>query len=123
MTSLELASLNVVQLVDRFVALALQQDRALLGEDVHRFNRLFDHMEAVKRELQARPGDQRSALLALLEHPNVHVRLKAAKATLAIAPEIARRTLQTIADSCAYPQAGDAGMSLANLDRGIFKPT
>jgi hypothetical protein len=34
-----------------------------------------------------------------------------------------RRMLQTIADSNWMPQAGDAGMSLSNLDRGVFKPT
>jgi len=49
--------------------------------------------------------------------------LKAVKATLAVAPEAARQELQAIADSREYPQAGEAGMSLWNLDRGIFKPT
>jgi uncharacterized protein DUF2019 len=51
------------------------------------------------------------------------VRLTAAKATLAVSPDAARRLLRSIADSKEYPQAGDAGMSLVNLDRGIFKPT
>jgi hypothetical protein len=40
-----------------------------------------------------------------------------------IAPEPARRLLRTIADSGSNPQAGDAGMSLVNLERGIFKPS
>jgi hypothetical protein len=31
--------------------------------------------------------------------------------------------LELIASSRKYPQAGDAGMSLSNLERGIFKPT
>ena len=41
----------------------------------------------------------------------------------AVAPPEARRKLEAIADSQWFPQAGDAGMSLLNLDRGIFKPT
>jgi hypothetical protein len=45
------------------------------------------------------------------------------KATLAVAPETARRALEGLAASREFPQAGDAGMSLINLDRGIFKPT
>jgi hypothetical protein len=49
--------------------------------------------------------------------------LKAAKNSLAVAPEEARRVIQSIADSREQPQAGEAGMSLWNLDRGVFKPT
>jgi hypothetical protein len=36
---------------------------------------------------------------------------------------MARAALQAYADSQHYPQAGYAGMSVSNLDRGIFKPT
>ena len=31
--------------------------------------------------------------------------------------------LETIAESREFPQAGEAGMSIDNLDAGIFKPT
>jgi len=50
-------------------------------------------------------------------------RLNSMKATLALAPDAARRALEALAASREFPQAGDAGMSLINLDRGIFKPT
>jgi len=60
--------------------------------------------------------------LPLYRHANAQVRLAAAKATLAVAPEDARQMLQRIADSGEFPQAGDAGMCLVALDRGIFKP-
>jgi len=115
--------MTVDQLVERFTAIALDQDKALLRGEYAKFNRLFDEMEAVKQELKSRDGDQRQALLRLYDHPNAQVRLKAVKATLAVAPEAARRMLQVIADSRENPQAGEAGMSLDNLDRGIFKPT
>jgi hypothetical protein len=113
----------VEQLVERFISIALRQDEALLMDRIATHNRLFNEMEAVELELKARPGDQRRALLGLYEHPNLQVRLKAVKATLAISPQRARAILQVIADSQDYPQAGEAGMSLVNLDRGIFKPT
>jgi hypothetical protein len=40
-----------------------------------------------------------------------------------VAPERARRMLEIIAESREYPQAGDAGMTIDCLDRGIFKRT
>jgi hypothetical protein len=94
----------------------------LLGENIPRVNQLFDSIEEVKSELQGREGDQRRALLRLYDHPNAQVRLKAVKATLAVEPVAARRMLQIIADSREYPQAGDAGMSIWNLERGIYNP-
>jgi predicted restriction endonuclease len=123
MTSVDLRRMTVNQLVERFTEIALAQDEALLMDEIAKFNRLFDQMEAVKAELKGRDGDQRRMLLRLYNHRNIQVRLKAAKATLAVAPEAARRVIQQIADSREYPQAGDAGMTLVNLDRGIFRPT
>ncbi|GEM_PF-847585 len=35
----------------------------------------------------------------------------------------ARSQLEAIAQSKWFPQAGDAGMTLLNLDRGVFKPS
>jgi hypothetical protein len=51
------------------------------------------------------------------------VRLKAAVTTLAVAPDAARRMLKDIEESLEYPQAGDPGMTLWNLDQGVFKPS
>jgi Domain of unknown function (DUF2019) len=115
--------MTVEQLVELFTVIALDQDDAILANDNAKFNRLFEQMEVVKEELKTRSGDQRRALLQLYDHPNTHVRLKAAKATLAVAPLAARRILEAIADSQEYSHAGDAGMTLVNLDRGVFKPT
>jgi len=123
MKETKLQGMTEDQLVDFFIALALAQDKALLRNEYAKFNRLFDEMEAVEQELKVRPGDQRHALLRLYEHPNAQVRLKAVKATLAVAPVKGRRMLEVIAGSHEYPQAGEAGMSIVNLDRGIFKPT
>jgi uncharacterized protein DUF2019 len=119
----KLENMTVDQLVERFDAIGLDQDTALAMGATAKFNRLFDEMEIVENELKVRDGDQRRALLRLYDHPNAQVRLNAVKATLVLAPEAARRMLQAIADSNEFPQAGDAGMTLVNLERGIFKPS
>jgi len=118
-----LQGMTVEQLVAQFTTIGLDQDVAIRKDDNAKFTRLFWQMEAVEEELKMREGDQRQALLQLYHHANTQVRLAAAKATLAVAPEAARRTIEAIAASRDYPQAGDAGMTLDSLERGIFKPT
>jgi hypothetical protein len=117
-----LSDLTVAELVSRFAAIGIEQDKALLWGEIAKFNRLFDQMAAIRDELKARPEDQRSALLALFEHPNMQVRLQAAKVTLAVAPDAARTMLERIKGWGRQPQAGNAGMCLWNLDRGVFVP-
>jgi hypothetical protein len=118
-----LESLCVPDLVDRFATIALEQDRALLYSEIAKFNRLFEKMNRVEAELKSRSGDQRRDLKALYEHPNAQVRLKAAPATLGVMTKGARALIEEIANSRKFPQAGDAGMTLDALDRGIFNPT
>lgn len=119
----DLQSMSVNELVARFTEIALAQDQALLRSEVTKFNYLFDRMEEVKAELRDRAGDQRRTLLRLYDHPNPQVRLKAIKATLAVAPDVAVPALRALAESHEYPQSGDAGMSVWALEEGIFKPS
>ena len=123
MRRLNLKNMSVAELVDRFVALGLGQFQAELHGEIAKNNRLIRQMWDVTDELKSRPGDQRSALLPLFDHPNVQVRLMAARLTLAVAPAAARQMLEEIKESKEYPQAMDAGMSLWALDEGIFTPT
>lgn len=123
MKRVQLTDMTVRDLVERFALIGVAQDQALLGGEIAKFNRLFDQMSDVSNELKSRPGDQRRALMVLYNYPNIQVRLKAAKHTLAVAPTEARRQIEAIAASNWMPQAGDAGMSLWNLDRGVYKPT
>jgi hypothetical protein len=120
---ISLQDINVDQLVERFTAIALDQDKALLRNEYAKFNRLFEEMEVVKQELKARAGDQRQALLPLYSHPNAQVRLKSAIATLALAPDAARRTLQMISDRNEYPQAAYARDMISGLEDGTFVPS
>jgi hypothetical protein len=109
-------SMTVDQLVERFVSIALDQDKALFADEISKFNRLFDQMEDVRNELKSRPGDQRSALLPLYSHPNIQVRLKAALTTTDLAPGAAREVFQKVVDSRHYPQAADALAAIWRLD-------
>jgi hypothetical protein len=120
-TSLD--KISAADLVERFGQIVVAQDDALLGGETTKFNRLFARMMDVSNELRSRDGDQRVQLLQLFSHPNMQVRLQAAKLTMAVAPVEARAQLEAIAASKWFPQAGDAGMSLWNLDNGVFKPT
>jgi ParB-like chromosome segregation protein Spo0J len=118
----KLHDLSTDPLVESFIEVCLAQDEALLDGEIAKFNRLFDNMRDVVEELRSRAGDQRQALLPLYKHPNLQVRLKAATNTLAVARDEAQKLLRMIANSGEYPQAGEAGMTLANIERGIFKP-
>lgn len=123
MTPSSLKKMTGQELVQKYIEIGLAQDEALLMDEYGKFNRLFESMRAIEKELQSRDGDQRGILLGLLTHPNEQERLNTAKATLAIAPDEARRTLELLARARLGPQSGDAGMCLWTLDEGIFKPT
>ena len=117
-----LKSMTTEQLVDRFAEIGVAQDEALLYDEIGKFNQLFDQMHAVDDELRARGPESRRALLRLFDHQNMQVRLQAAKWSLGIAPEKARAVIESISESNWFPQAGEAGMTLSNLEAGIFKP-
>lgn len=117
-----LQDMSVEQLVSRFMNIALGQYEADNYSRTSKYKLLYEQMSAVKDELKSRSGDQRYALVSLYSHPNIQVRLAAARATLALNYVQARGVIQAIADSGNFPQAGDAGMTLANLDRGVYKP-
>lgn len=121
MRSVNLTELSDIELVKLFEDIAIGQFEADELGDTRKINRLYDRKELVEAELKLRPGDHRRVLMTLYDHPNVQVRLNAAKSTLAVAPVAARQLIQAIADSKEYPQAGDAGMCLWTLDEGIFK--
>lgn len=122
MRQVNLKSMTNDQLVNRFAEIGIAQDQALLFDDLTKFNRLSDQMRSVDEELRARGSGARLGLLKLFEHANIQVRLQAARLSLGIAPEAARRVIESISESNCFPQAGDAGMTLSNLDSGLFKP-
>ena len=60
--------------------------------------------------------------MSVYGYPNMHVRLKAAKATLAVAPQAARQAIEAIAASTWPPQCYER-MCLWMLDEGKFVPS
>ena len=114
---------TVQELVERFVSIGLAQYDALYVVDTKKYNRLFGKMVDIRNELKRREGDQRRALLPLLDHPNLQVRMKAAHTLLAVSPDRARKALESVSESKIYPQAMDAGMTLSALDNGTYIPS
>lgn len=123
MTILDLGKMSVEELVGRFSEIGAAQDQALQYEELKKFKQLYREMDKVDNELRQRGIGARLALQKLYTHQNMQVRLKAAVRTLGVAPIEARKIIEEIAQSKNYPQAGDAGMTLYNLDRGVFVPT
>jgi hypothetical protein len=113
----------VVELVDQFTEITLRQYDAALFGNITKYNSLVDQMLAVADELKSRPGDQRSALVPLLVHPNRQVRLMAAEFTLTLAPVASRQALQELSDAKVYPQSAYAMGTLRALERGDRKPS
>jgi hypothetical protein len=119
----DLSALTTDDLVARFTAAALAQYHASMDFDIKTINKAVGQLMAITAELKARPGDQRSALLQLYDHPNTRVRLSAARLSFALALVRARAVIQEIADSKKFSIALDAGMCLSAIDQGIFKPS
>lgn len=115
------AKLDTSELVAKFSDLALAQHEAVETFQTARYNRLFDRIALVKRELKGREGDQRIALVPLLDAPNIQVRFMAAYALLTIAPEQARKTLIGIREAGHFPQSSDASYTLDHFEESIEK--
>jgi hypothetical protein len=122
MKKLLLEQMTIDQILDQYVEIGVAQDDAIFNEARAKFRRLYGKMREIEIELAPRGVEARRTLMRLYGHPNYQVRLNAAKETLAVAPAEARAVIQWIFDSKIYPQFGDAGMCLANLDDGTFKP-
>ena len=123
MKRIDLRTMSVDQLVERFTEICLAQDDALHNERPAQYNRLYDRTIEVTDELRARGPEARLALVNLFDHPNAQVRLRAAAQSLAVVPERARRVLEVMQQAKEFPQAGSAGMILWSLDDGTFART
>jgi hypothetical protein len=117
-------AMSMQQLVAAYVAITVEQQDALNVFETATYNRLYDHVLAIENELADRPGDQRRALLPLLEHGKENVRLKAAVATLPVAPRAAREVIEALAarPGTSDQQAFEARERLESLDAGRYVP-
>lgn len=108
------------ELVALFETITTEQCDASWCWQASRYNRLFGQMVAICDELKSRAGDQRLALLPLLQSENVQVRLMAAIQLLALAPDQARSALESVVASGYMPQVADARGMLRALDEGTY---
>src|SRR4029077_18735737 len=99
-----LDKLSVAELVKVFADLAIEQYDHILLCEIAQINRYYQKLKAIELDLKSRAGDQRRALMSLYDHQNPNVRVKAAKATLALAPTAARQVLETVASTCHGPE-------------------
>lgn len=123
MTRKQVHGMTTDDLVTRFANIALRQHDALWGNKIELYNALYGDMDLVCAELCSRPGDQRRALLSLLDHDDPHVRLKAAVHTLTLEPERSRQVLQAVRESREMFVGLMAGMIMRGLEDGSFIPT
>ena len=107
------AKMTNEELVALFEEISIAQSEALDRFETARFNRLYDKKSEVVDELHSRPGDQRHLLFPLYHHRNKQVQLDSARFTYEINSAEAHAVIEQVASSRWYPQAGDAGMTLA----------
>jgi len=119
----QLRNVPLRKLYERFIFASVDQHKSLVTGDHTHYNRLFEEVVAIEKELKRRGEDERRALVSLFSDPSAQVRLNAAIATLALEPEAARQALQLISDRNEYPQAPYARDMLWALDRGTYKPS
>ncbi|MCQ8783340.1 DUF2019 domain-containing protein [Mangrovibrevibacter kandeliae] len=88
-----LTNLSVEEILAIYVDAGVKRHDAIMVDKIGTFNRLCDILIAVEAELKGRPGDQRTAFLTLFDHSNWQVKLNAARAAAAVAPDHARQML------------------------------
>lgn len=123
MKRVKLEEMTIDRLVERFAEIGTAQDMAERDDDIGKYNLLYWEADAVEKEIRSRDQDARRTLLQLYDHPNMQVRLNAATATLAVAPEKARGGSSSYQGVTVAPQAMHAGMLIRGLGDGSFKPT
>ncbi|MDR3407068.1 MAG: DUF2019 domain-containing protein [Methylovirgula sp.] len=116
-----LDTLTIDELIMAFEEVCLAQDTELRNARLHKKPELVHQLFAIGKELKSRGREARLALTSLYDHPNMHVRLKAARYTLVVAPLPSRQILEKIANFGHMPQAAEARETLRHIDEGTFR--
>lgn len=122
MTKFDLKRATVEELIERFLALGIEQDKMEMEGFGSRANRAIRARLDVEDELKGRDSDARRLLVRFYEHQNIQVQCNAASATLALFPEKARRKLEQIRSRKLGVTSLEAGMTLVNIDKGRDVP-
>jgi len=112
----DLSKYTIQELLVQFRNACLAQYDTYLTDNVGKYNKLFDFLIAVTRELKRRGVEERRALLTLFADENPQVRLQAAKNVYAVAPIEAKACLAAIVAARLPDQSLSAGMMLNGLE-------
>jgi uncharacterized membrane-anchored protein len=104
------------ELLNQFRDVCLAQYETYITGNTNKYNKLFDNLVAITRELKRRGLEERRALLTLLTDKNPQVRVQAAKSVYSVAPREAKACLEVIAAAGLPDQSLSAGMTLSRLE-------
>ncbi|MGD9614246.1 MAG: DUF2019 domain-containing protein [Alphaproteobacteria bacterium] len=122
MSTSNLSNFDDTELIAAFASAAREMGETVLDSDNNRTNQLFRYMEQIDRILRQRGRQSRLLLAPLLDYQNRFVRYYAAQYLLGLVPDRARAVIEWNAKYGFDAIAGDAGMTLDNLDSGFYKP-
>ena len=118
----DFTKLTNTDLVQRFIEAAKRRGLAVLDLDARNASSMVLYMHAIDSVLRSRGIEARKELLPLLDNKDRYVQYYAAKQLLGIAPDRAREIIESNHKHGFDAIAFDAGMTLFNLDTGVFKP-
>ena len=112
----DLGKYTVQELLTQFQNACLAQYDTYITGDTRKYNKLYDFLLAVTRELKRRGVEERRSLLTLFADKNPQVRLKAATSVYAVAPTEAKACLEAIAATGLPDVSFSAKMTLWRLE-------
>ena len=122
MKKLDFDRMSDEELLNHFIQAAQKMGAAVLDSEVRQANRMYDVLRDIDMVLRLRGEQTRLKLMPLLKHNNRFVRYYAAKKLLGLVPDRARAVIEWNYKYRFDALAGDAGMTLHNLDTGFYKP-
>ena len=118
-----LEELTIDELIARFILIGEKQYPLTLRGEVKKYNLLVENEGKINKELRRRGIEARLELVKLFIHPNIQVRMNAARRSLGIAREPALNVLRQITKEDFGPFRLDAGMAIALVEDGTVNPT
>ncbi len=112
----DLTKYTVPELLAQFRDACLAQYDTYITGDIRKYNKLYDFLLAVTRELKRRGVEERRSLLTLLADKNPQVRLQAATKVYSVAPVEAKACIEAIAAAGLPDQSLSARMTLHGLE-------
>ncbi len=111
------------KLIALFASSSEQQYNMIIDDDIKKYNLLVEKQDEIVKELRKRGLEARLELTKLFNHPNIQVRLNAARRSIGVAREPALNVLRQIMKEDFGPFRLDAGMTVALVEDGTVTPT